>query len=515
MMQGLIQVDAPTVQRTSFFLFLHCVVSWGWIPFWRNGDISNAFLQGQEFDFGKRKPTYMRPPKEGLPGISSQQLLRLRKPVYGLPEAPRAWYNTLRSALEKLGFQISVIDSALFIHRDESGFPDALVTTHVDDIMIATNGNRDVEALVQKLQETFPFGEWDEVAKTGCVTYCGKQISVEVEDGNQVISVSQSNFCEGRLSEIVVDKNRRKHLESPVTDQEKSDFRSTLGCLQWLSTQTRLDLCFCTNQLQKRINDLRVKDLLATNQLVREAKRSEVKLIFRNLGKDTAIVAFHDAGLYSSIGVEVDERQDEHLGQLDDKRKLFSQKGVVVGIVKREDLNMVGPAKLNVLDWKSKTNRRVVESSFQGEVHGTFMGYDMGHFARVLTCELEIGPEILKWDDDNTPWNNLKRLVLCTDCKSVYDAVHKSQQSIGDRAVALGVAGLRQVVSTNTGDVQRATLLWIPTRFQIADPLTKANKGAIARMFLRKGDVHFRGLSARELKSFQKPKDRVSVNLAS
>lgn len=156
--------------------------------------------------------------------------------------------------------------------------------------------------------------------------------------------------------------------------------------------------------------------------------------------------------------------------------------------------------------------RRVVESSFQGEVHGTFMGFDMGHYARVLSCEIEIGPEVLKWGDD-TPWNLVKRLVLCTDCKSVFDSVYKSQQSIGDRAVALGVAGLRQMVTTNTKDAQKASLLWIPTRYQVADSLTKHGKGAICRIFLRNGDVHFRGLSARAMKTFQS-KSRVSVNHA-
>jgi hypothetical protein len=279
-----------------------------------------------------------------------------------------------------------------------------------------------------------------------------------------------------------------------------------------LSTQTRVDICFDTNQLQKRINDLRVKDLLMANQLVREAKRASVDLVFRNLGRDTAVVVFHDAVLYSSVGVEIDDQEDEHVGKLSDKYKLYSQKGAVVGIVKRDDLNKIGPSKCNFIDWKSKTNRRVVESSFQGEVHGTFMGFDMGHYARVLSCEIEIGPEVLKWGDD-TPWNLVKRLVLCTDCKSVFDSVYKSQQSIGDRAVALGVAGLRQMVTTNTKDAQKASLLWIPTRYQVADSLTKHGKGAICRIFLRNGDVHFRGLSARAMKTFQS-KSRVSVNHA-
>lgn len=135
----------------------------------------------------------------------------------------------------------------------------------------------------------------------------------------------------------------------------------------------------------------------------------------------------------------------------------------------------------------------------------------MGHYARVLCCEIEIGKDVLKWGDD-VEWNRIIRLVLCTDCKSVFDTVHKSQQSVGDRSVTLGVAGLRQIVTTDTSDPVKATLLWIPTRYQIADCLMKHGKGAVCRVFLRNGEVHFRGISAKQLRFEQKSKSRVSVN---
>ena len=93
------------------------------------------------------------------------------------------------------------------------------------------------------------------------------------------------------------------------------------------------------------------------NQFVREAKCASVNLIFRNLGRDTAVVAFHDARLYNSVGVTIDDQEDEHVGKLSDKYKLYSQKGAVVGIVKRDDLNKIGPSKCNFINWKSKTNK--------------------------------------------------------------------------------------------------------------------------------------------------------------
>ena len=165
--------------------------------------------------------------------------------------------------------------------------------------------------LVDRFKNHFPFGEWDEVHETGVITYCGKDVDLEEENGEKIIRVTQKNFIEGRLSGIEISRERKQKKEDRATEVEISDFRSTLGCLQWLSTQTRPDLAFSTNQLQKRVNRLTVEDLLHANSLVREVQKETADLVFRCLGKDTCIVAWHDAALFNSIGVEVNEQEDE------------------------------------------------------------------------------------------------------------------------------------------------------------------------------------------------------------
>jgi len=50
--------------------------------------------------------------------------MHLKRPVYGLPDAPRAWYESLKQVLVKeFQFQASAIDPALFIHRNSEGKP--------------------------------------------------------------------------------------------------------------------------------------------------------------------------------------------------------------------------------------------------------------------------------------------------------------------------------------------------------------------------------------------------------
>ena len=52
-------------------------------------------------------------------------------------------------------------------------------------------------------------------------------------------------------------------------------------------------------QLQKRSVDLRVRDLQRANRAVKEAVKNRFEIVFRPIGHDAEILAFHDAGLYT------------------------------------------------------------------------------------------------------------------------------------------------------------------------------------------------------------------------
>ncbi|CAI7874905.1 unnamed protein product [Closterium sp. NIES-54] len=54
-------------------------------------------------------------------GFSTQW--SLRRPVYGLRQAPREWHDTLRTTLAALGFVPSTADPSLFLHTDTSLLP--------------------------------------------------------------------------------------------------------------------------------------------------------------------------------------------------------------------------------------------------------------------------------------------------------------------------------------------------------------------------------------------------------
>ena len=66
----------------------------------------------------------MKRPRERIDGVKEGCIMHLKRPVYGLPDAPRAWYESQKQVLVKeFQFQASAIDPALFIHRNSEGKP--------------------------------------------------------------------------------------------------------------------------------------------------------------------------------------------------------------------------------------------------------------------------------------------------------------------------------------------------------------------------------------------------------
>ena len=94
--QGLIKLDSPTVHRVGVMIFLQLTVNLGWLDNWFKGDVTTAFLQGQDRDVASRGRLFLEPPSKSLgtfEGLPHGALLEVIKSVYGLPDAPRAWWE--------------------------------------------------------------------------------------------------------------------------------------------------------------------------------------------------------------------------------------------------------------------------------------------------------------------------------------------------------------------------------------------------------------------------------------
>ena len=140
------------------------------------------------------------------------------------------------------------------------------------------------------------------------------------------------------------------------------------------------------------------------------------------------------------------------------------------------------------LDWKTTTNKRVIESSFSAETQAALMAHGQAHFIQCLSIEVEHGKQTMIQADEKTQ-QRLQPLCMVTDCKSLYDTVRKQGQHVTDKGAIVSIVLIRQLCeTTSTGD--RARLLWVPTEYQLADGLTKSGKSEDFRRGLEAVKLH-------------------------
>nr|GEV15309.1 putative ribonuclease H-like domain-containing protein [Tanacetum cinerariifolium] len=88
------------------------------------------------------------------------KVYKVEKAMYGLHQAPRAWYDTLSKYLLKNGFQKGTIDQTLFIRRQREDL--ILVQVYVDDIIFGSLNlqlYREFEALMHEKFQISVMGE--------------------------------------------------------------------------------------------------------------------------------------------------------------------------------------------------------------------------------------------------------------------------------------------------------------------------------------------------------------------
>ena len=107
------QTDSPTATRYGFRLVAQCAAHHYWDLF--HLDLKTAFLQGEHYNLSSRSVVVQLPPDIGLPPWMVGLCLR---PVYGLNDAPRRWWNRLDKFLRSVGLEPTRADRCTYVAYD-------------------------------------------------------------------------------------------------------------------------------------------------------------------------------------------------------------------------------------------------------------------------------------------------------------------------------------------------------------------------------------------------------------
>lgn len=118
------------VKASTVHIVLSLVVLKNW-PL-RQLDVKNAFLNGH-----LNETIYMEQPPGFIDFRYPNHVCHLKKALYGLTQAPRAWFQRLSSFLLQLGFTCSRADTSLFVFKRDSS--NLYLLVYVDDIILTGN----------------------------------------------------------------------------------------------------------------------------------------------------------------------------------------------------------------------------------------------------------------------------------------------------------------------------------------------------------------------------------------
>ncbi|GJT01934.1 putative ribonuclease H-like domain-containing protein [Tanacetum coccineum] len=229
------EVFAPVARIEAIRLFLAFASFMGFSVY--QMDVKSAFLYGNITE-----EVYVNQPPGFVDPHHPNKVYKVIKALYGLHQAPRAWYARLSTFLLKHGYRRGAIDKTLFIKRDRKDI--MLVQVYVDDIIFGSTKTSMVKEFEELMQKEFT------MSSMGELTFF---LGLQVKQSTAGIFISQDKYVKDILNKF--DFRTIKPATTPIEahkalgkDEEGEDvdvhlYRSMIGCLMYL-TASRPDIMF-------------------------------------------------------------------------------------------------------------------------------------------------------------------------------------------------------------------------------------------------------------------------------
>ncbi|CAI7905736.1 unnamed protein product [Closterium sp. NIES-54] len=231
---------SPTPKMTTLRVLLHVAAQRDYEL--HSLDFSTAFLQGS-----LHEEIWLRRPPGFTGSFPAGTQSSLRRPVYGLRQAPREWHDTLRTTLAALGFAPSTADPSLFLRTDAT-LPPFYVLVYVDDLVFATADTEALAHVKSELQKRHTCTDLGELT-----SYLGLRITQD--RAQRTITLTQSHMVQQVLQRFGFTYSSPQStplptghsLSAPPSDESvepSGPYPELVGCLMYLMTCTRPDLAY-------------------------------------------------------------------------------------------------------------------------------------------------------------------------------------------------------------------------------------------------------------------------------
>ena len=171
----------------------------------------------------------------------------LSRSLYGLRQAPRAWFDRFVGHVTSLGFIQSKADTSLFVYRKNGAT--AYLLLYVDDMILSASTTSLLQHVIQRLHDAFA------VKDMGPVRHF---LGIHVHRTRDGFFLSQASYAEDLLERAGMENC--KPVDTPADAKPKTSasdgkpidditaYRSIAGALQYL-TITRPDIAYAVQQV--------------------------------------------------------------------------------------------------------------------------------------------------------------------------------------------------------------------------------------------------------------------------
>ena len=212
-------------------------------------DVKTAFLYAE---LDESEVIYMRRPK-GLTDFDMPPIVRLRKCIYGLPQAAEKFRTHSDKTLRRMGFKPLISDACVYVKHSGSDY--AFIAVHVDDFAIISTTTTFIAEIKLQLSQTYEISVCHNLE-----SFCGLHITRDRP--NKIIDLLQTAYAESVCTKFDIDipqdacpltpmataetyyASSNPDLVKLLTQTEITTYRSMIGCLLYLAKQTRADILF-------------------------------------------------------------------------------------------------------------------------------------------------------------------------------------------------------------------------------------------------------------------------------
>ena len=231
---------AATCAWSTIQMVLILALTWGWTI--ATCDYSNAFIHAK-----LDTPVWIRLPRGYRSSMRGKTCLKLKRSLYGSKFASAKWSEVLHKAFKDYGLHQSEHDPCLFIK------PGMMVVQWVDDCVICVKDHKDIQHFVSKMEE---FGFTLTMEDT-LEAFLGIKFEHQ-PDGSfnmtqpaliqKIIEMTGMENCNRSPTPAAPNQPLAKDPDGEDMTDTWS-YPSVVGCLLYLTTNTRPDLCFSVSQV--------------------------------------------------------------------------------------------------------------------------------------------------------------------------------------------------------------------------------------------------------------------------